>query len=345
MAVGLVLAVAVEPGPGPASGGPGWRGLVMVLSPAAPDDLTRNALARVSGELAAAPFQVIPATIDPAVDLMTQVETAGDELAAVAAFAIRPEPGSERVTIWVSNRISRTTTMQMMQIHKGEGGGDRAAARLAVEAVELVRASLPGLWPEPRSSPTAVTAPSSAPDAEALPPTALKDRRAMLDIGAGLLQELGDAPTVVVPRLALLFGRPDGIGFRLSASGLGPGAEVTRAEGTARIERLAITLALVRLFRSSGVVQPLISLGLGLHHLRARGTSPMPALAHDRQLYSALVAAGSGLAVRLGSRVSLVVEIEALLFWPQASVQVGSAEAADFSGLTVFSHAGLLATF
>ena len=119
----------------------------MVLVPPIDDDVTRNALARVSGELAAAPFKTITRPIEPDRDVMAQIETAGSEQSATAAFALvrDREPGSSRVTIWVSNRISGTTTMQRMQVEGGDV--DRAAARLAVETVELVRASLAGLWP------------------------------------------------------------------------------------------------------------------------------------------------------------------------------------------------------
>src|ERR1041384_8120327 len=122
-----------------------WRGLVVVLVPPVDDAVTRNALARISGELAAAPFKTITAAIDPDRDVMAQVESAGSDQSATAALAIGRdrEPGSTRVTIWVSNRISGTMTMERMQVEGGDV--DRAAARLAVESVELVRASLAGL--------------------------------------------------------------------------------------------------------------------------------------------------------------------------------------------------------
>ena len=148
MAIALAeSAAAALPLPTPS---PHWRGLVVVLVPPIGDDVMRNALARVSGELAAAPFKTVTAPIDPDGDVMSQVESAGTEQAATAAFAIvrDRDPGSRRVTIWVSNRVSGTTTMQRMQV---EGGNvDRAAARLAVETVELVRASLAELWPSRR---------------------------------------------------------------------------------------------------------------------------------------------------------------------------------------------------
>src|SRR3954469_12787615 len=73
-----------------------WRGLVVVLVSPVDDAVTRNALARISGELAAAPFKTITAAIDPDRDVMAQVESAGSEQSATAAFAIvrDRDPGS-----------------------------------------------------------------------------------------------------------------------------------------------------------------------------------------------------------------------------------------------------------
>ena len=174
----------------------------------------RNALARVSGELAAAPFKTITAPIDPDGDIMAQIESAGNDRAATAAFAIvrDRDPGSGRVTVWVSNRVSGMTTVERMHV---EGGNvDRAAARLAVETVELVRASLAELWPSP-PAPTVQAERSSS-------------RRAVRASGAlracGRLRparDFGGAPGFWAPQITASYGRPGGIGVRVSASGLG----------------------------------------------------------------------------------------------------------------------------
>ena len=64
-----------------------WRGLVLVLSPPAEDELTRNATLRIAGEFGAALFQVVTRPMEPGVDLMVQIERAGTDLSPVAAFA------------------------------------------------------------------------------------------------------------------------------------------------------------------------------------------------------------------------------------------------------------------
>jgi hypothetical protein len=336
MAVALAETAAAVP---VSETAPRWRGLVVVLVPPINDDVMRNALARVSGELAAAPFKTITAPVDPEGDVMSQVETAGMDQAATAAFAIvrDRDPRSGRVTIWVSNRVTGTTTMQRMQV---EGGNvDRAAARLAVETVELVRASLAGLWPSPAPPrpPEKIAAPPPPP-----PPPA----RLSLAATAGRLNDFGDAPSFWAPQIAASYGRRGRVGVRVSVSGLGTGADVSTSSGSARIERAMMTLGLTRTFRAERVVQPTLAIGGGVQHLSAHGTSVVsPALAHDPDAFSALASASAGVAIALGGGVAVVAEAEVLMFWPTQKIQIDRTDAATFDRPSLFTRAGLLATF
>jgi hypothetical protein len=321
---------------------PQWRGLVVVLVPPIDDDVTRNALARVSGELAAAPFRTITKTFDPDRDVMAQVEAASSDQAATAAFALvrDRDPGSSRVTIWVSNRITGTTSMQRMQV---EGGNvDRAAARLAVETVELVRASLAGLWPSPAAettSPAAVEKPAS--------PPASRHARLALAVGVGLITNFGDVPSTWAPQIAVSYGRPAGIAVRLFASGLGPGATLQAPDmGSGRLERALVTLGLVRTFRSDRTVQPLIGIAAGVHHLSAQGTmSAAGQHLHDLDAYRAVGTASVGVGFALSPRVAIMAEADVLMIWPPVDIRVGYSDVATFDRPSLFTHAGLLANF
>lgn len=334
MALALAESSAAVPVQGPA---PHWRGLVVVLVPPIDDDVMRNALARVSGELAAAPFKTVTTSLLPDGDVMAQVENAGSEQAVTAAFAIvrDREPGSDRVTIWVSNRVSGTTTMQRMQVQGGNV--DRGAARLAVETVELVRASLAGLWPTPPPPPPAETIEKPATE---------RGARLTLAVGVGLVSDLGDAPDFWAPQIAASYGRPAGIGVRLSASGLGPGASVSATMGSARIDRAMATVGLVRSFRADHVVQPTIGLAVGVHHFSAHGTAPAtPELAYNPSGFSALGSASAGVALAFTTRVAVLIEADVLMFLPPQTVQIGNTDVAKFDRPNVFTHAGLLAAF
>jgi hypothetical protein len=326
-----------------------WRGLVLVLSPPIEDELTRNAMVRIAGEFGAALFQVVTRPIEPGVDLMAQIDHAGSELSPVAAFAIVPDPeeGSAGVAVWVSNRLTRTTTVQRVQIRAGNG--DRAAAQLAVETVDLVRASLPGLWP------LDVTARAAAPRAEGelassssstFSSPASVARRLRLAVGVGLFADVDSVPASWAPEIALSYGRLDEVALRVSLAGLGSGVDVTSSDGSgARLQRALLSLGVVRLFRADSSLQPILSAAVGLHHLGAQGTGAPAEREHATSAFSALLSAGGGVALALGAHLALTAEAEAMLIWPSVMVQVGTANVAQLNRPSVFAHAGLLATF
>ncbi len=112
-----------------------------------------------------------------------------------------------------------------------------------------------------------------APPVMAEAPPAPKEPRIAIDVGVGAIQDFGDAPSFVVPRLAVSVGRPSAIGLRLAVSGLGPSADVTRADGVAQMGRLVMTLELVRFFRAGRLLQPLVAVGAGWQDVRVKGVS------------------------------------------------------------------------
>ena len=329
------LALANSPATTPKGGAtPSWRGLVVVLASPADDDVARNALARITGELAAAPFQTITLPIDPDVDVLSQVEAAGDEQSATATFAIVRDRdlGSSRVTIWVSSRVTGTTTIRRLAV---EGGNvDRSAMRMAVESVELIRASLAGLWPSPpvpKPPETFTHAPPPGPGVA-------------VALSVGRMTDFGDAPAFWAPQLAASWGRPDGIGVRLTVSGFGPGADVSSQAGSVHIARALGAFGLVRSFRSDRTVQPSFGIAAGVQRLAVHGTSP-PQLAHDASAFSGLAMATLGIAVALGARVAAVAEADATIVWPASKVRIAGADVAVFDGPSLFPHLGLRATF
>jgi len=329
----IALATAAAPVP-KVEATPAWRGLVVVLVSPTDDDVTRNALARITGELAAARFRTMTPPIDLDRDMLSQIETAADEQSATAAFAIvrDRDPGSDRVTIWVSSRVTGTTTVRRLLVQGGTF--DRSATRLAVESVELIRASLAGLWPSPPVS--------RGP--ETLMPEAAPGPRVALALSVGRMTAFGDAPGFWTPQLAASWGRPDRVGVRLTVAALGPGADVSSDMGSAHIGRAFATLGLVRSFGIDRMVQPTLGIAAGVHRLAVHGTSP-PQLAHDPSAFSAVATASAGIAVALGARLAAVAEADITMLWPPAKVRIGDADVAAFDRPSLFTHLGLRATF
>jgi hypothetical protein len=158
------------------------------------------------------------------------------------------------------------------------------------------------------------------------------------------MTDFGRAPGFWAPQLAASWGRPDGIGVRLTASGFGPGADISSDLGSAHVGRAFVTLGLVRSLRTDRTVQPTFGVAAGVHHLAVHGTSP-PQLAHDPSALSALAMASVGIAVAFGPRVAAVAEADTAIVWPAAKVRIGGADVATFEGPSLFLHLGLRATF
>jgi hypothetical protein len=326
-----------------ASGSSAARGLVVVLVPDVQDEITRNAMARISGELAAAPFTVVTQRVDPATDLLTQLENTGKELDPAAAFAIVREgptagapvgPGS--VAVWVSNRITHTTTVQRVAIQSGDVDG--AAAHLAVEAVELVRASMPGLWPG--SPPVAEGEPSP-------PVRTAVESRLQVAVGIDVSRDFSSGPTFWAPMVGVSYGHADGLRVRLSLEGLGPGADVTAAGGSggARLERAAGKLGIVRAFRTNRTFQPVVSLAVGAQMLVAQGTGAPSNRVRRETAWSGLGAAGFGGQIALGAHLAIAAEAQLVLLFPDAVVQADTTNVAHLERLTFNADVGLVARF
>jgi hypothetical protein len=242
---------------------------------------------------------------------------------------------------------------------RNESCAEMARAMALATAIQIDLLAIPDQVPPEKPAADAKGAIARIPDAKppivppippvvAEPPApaqAPKERRIAVELGGGAIQDFGDAPIFVVPRIAVTVGRPSAIDVRLAVSGLGPAPDVTRAEGTAQMERFVMTLELVRLFRPGRTIQPLLAAGAGWQDVRVKGISADVSRDHDGQVISGLVTASGGLAFALATRLSVVVEIETLLFWPSVTVEVGTSQAAHLDGAAVFAHGGLLARF
>lgn len=253
---------------------------------------------------------------------------ASDEWEGERTFSSRNESCAQ-----MARAMALATAIQIQLLARFE---TVAPAKSAVEA-------------PPPAPPAAAIEPVLAPPVAAVSvaPPAAKEPVLAVNVGAGVIEDFGNSPAFVVPRIAVSLGRPSALGVRLAVSGLGPGAKVTVPEGVAELDRFVMTLELIRFFRSGRIVQPLLAVGAGWQMVRAHGTSAMPALAaaHEGRVFSGLVVASGGVAFSLATRLSIVAEVEALFFSPAVTVQVASAEAAHLDGASLFAHGGLLARF
>lgn len=344
----LLLAIAGDgvagavPQPEPLAKAQPSRGLVIILRPADFDELTRTALSRVTGELNAAEFQTTLVTLDPAQDPTSQVETVASESRAVAAFAIAHigEPAGRTIAIWVSDRVGGRTSILRMAIQGDDISHD--AAVLAVNAIELIRVSLAGLWPAP--PPPAAPAPEAD---QAVKPSL----RPLITVGLGIAtqQDVGlQFPSFqLMGSLMAMVTWPRGLGLRVQLSGLGPALTLTEKYGTAKLHRELASLGLTWTFLRRQQLQSLVAISAGVAHLSGEGAAadPTRAAAHSGTAWSALGSAGIAAAVRVAKGFWLAAELDGIAAIPPPVIRIANADSKPLFRPGVLLDVGLHVCF
>jgi hypothetical protein len=321
------------------------RGLVIVLRPsdADADELTRTALARVTGELTAARFQVTVLPLDPNLDPTPQVESAAPESQPVAAFAIARVTDAKRdtIAIWVSDRLGRRTTISRIAMRGDNISQD--AEVLAIEAIELIRVSIAGLWPTPAR--TQATQLMGGGTSTQPAPASANGPEFSLGLGIAMLVDIGLPSPQWMGSINGMLMWPRGLAARARLSGLGPALTLSGDYGTAMVHRELATLGVAWVFWRHERVQSLISVAMGAEHLTADGAAADPARARTASAWSALGMAGIGAAVRWGAGISLGAEVNAVVTAPPVNLRIADTDTKPFSRPGVLVNVGLQVAF
>jgi hypothetical protein len=327
----------------PPAGAAGSR--VVLLRSGSGEALPRQAETLLAAELRASGFEVVSRERTPGLDLRADIETAAGVLRpiAVLAIAVRGGAGAE---IWLSDRVTGKLVIRLADAADGD-----AAASLALRAVELLRGSLLEITVESPAGP------APPPDVARFVASTAPGHRAWfveglgLSIGAAVFGTPASLGPTYAPALRLSYGGRQRICLRLSV--LGPGsvgqARVHDGEallGTARVHQDLFLLEALLAFRREARVQPFLSLGGGLHHVRVSGTGGSPLFPGTQGAsLGAALDAGAGLAVRLGNRAGLVLEAHALGTLPATDIGVADQRAARVGPFTAVGALGLVTSF
>ena len=332
----------------PSAAGDRYR--VVVLTPPITDEVTTGAVARVRGELTAAGFDVHEIPRDPSADVRDVLETIGRDLDPIATFAIirgAGTGGGGAADIWVNDRLAGRSVIQSVHLASPATDPERAAAVLAVQAVELLKASLAQYWVAPAvSAPAPPPRPRAEPLAGAEPSTPHVAMGFTAEAGVGWLDSVGAVGAVWEPIVRLAYGGRGGWAARHSFGGLGSETELRGPTGGAQLQQAAGTLEALRSFRVAEHAQLFASAGAGVYHLRMVGTGTGLWLGTGlTSTWAALAVAGAGLALPFGARFAMLVEGQALVAVPSPVVRIGGNDAGRAAMPALLASAGLLGRF
>ncbi|HEX6274561.1 MAG TPA: hypothetical protein VFZ53_16070, partial [Polyangiaceae bacterium] len=260
-----------------------YRHRVVLLEQPNADEASSEVLARVRGELTAAGFEVV---LLPAVDGDPAVvsETVGRELSPAAVIFVLEKPAEgtdpQRIELWLSDRLSRRTFVQSLPVQADEGG--RGYRRLAIQAVELLKARLAELQ---LSSPPDPPPPPPPPPPEPPPPPPPPPKEpgvgGRIAAGAALLQGFEGIGASVAPRLrggatipaGAVGGAPFVVDLGATLVALASGQVIRTEGGEARVEQGLGTVDVGLRFDRGGILQPVLSASVGAYTVSVEGTT------------------------------------------------------------------------
>lgn len=349
LAAGLASFVAMAPKPALADGP---SRTVVVLQMRSTDEVTTEASARVQGELEAAGFRVVLLPSDRA-NAEHDVETAGDDLSPLGAFAIfaRSEEGGTVAEIWVSDRLRQKTVIQRASLPAAHH--ERQSEILAVRAVELLRASFAESWMQPKppaaSTPPPEPKPPEGPIGRSNPVSAVGPARPTafaagvgIGVGIGMLDGWRDSAPLWVPAARVGYGWESGLRIGAAFHGLGPAMTLDASAGTAKVEEQIATADVVKTWWPHWPVVPFVCGGIGAQHIHVSGSASAPYAGETADDWALVTDAGLGAAVPLGGSFSVVIETRAVLAWPPTVVRIAQGDAGFFGAPSVLVDAGIL---
>lgn len=350
--VGTFTAAAALPAAAAAAEVDPARRRVVLLRPADDDDTTVEALARVRGELTAALFEVVEVAPPVGMDFPTALQTVGRDMEAMATFGIvrntAPLSADQAIhEVWVHNRLEEKTIIQRRRISRNDPS--RGAVVLAVQAVELLKASLSQFWvTAPPATPPSVQL-SAKPAPEPAPPPAVEARPpyflsgVAVQAGVGWLQSFRDLGAVWQPVAKVSVVGAGGMGVRLTLSGLGTKSQAEAASvGTARIDQKAALLELVKVFGRGRRLQMLTGAGGGVGMVQVDGAGVSPFTGRSEVRWSLLTGAGVAAMFVVHRRLALIAGLAAYLAWPHAMIRIDTTEVGQIGWPAVMLDAAVV---
>jgi hypothetical protein len=317
----------------------------VLLNPLAPDETTFEAITRVRGELNAAGFDVVPVPHRGGAEPRDELESASRDVGALAGFAIVRSDTGDTAEILVLDRLRGKVFDQRMAFDRRTPR--RAAAVLAVGAVELLKASLAEFWLSPSSQPPAplVDKPPPTVVVREPPPPPPAQPRVGIEAGAAVLTHLGSMGTVASPLLKVSYRATHLFSVRAAISSVGIQSSIEGSAGSALLGQELATLDAVFMWPEESSVHAVASAGVGAYHLRVQGVGNGSTHGLTNGSWSAALVPGLGGQADLTSHIALSGEAQILFALPPPIVRIGVDEFGPAGRPSLVISAGVTGNF
>lgn len=334
-----------------------YRHRVVVVEPAS-DDGASEVRARLRGELRAAGFDVIALPAPSSGEPREVSDTTARDLhpAAVLLVASTPNTGGPGTgEIWLSDRLLRRTFVLKFSLNTSEPSRD--AARVAVQAVEILKADLAELAltreeeppPPPEPPPPAPPIPEIEPAPPAREPAGFEPR---VEAGIGVLQGFSGLSAALTPVVRLGLRLPEAwlgegapaLDVMLSCAAFGGELRKQRPAGEARVKQTLGTFAIATRFAPEHVAQPFLFVSSGVYGVRVDGLDTR-GVSRSADTWSAVSGGGGGLFVQPTKGIALVMSGELLAAWSRTLVNIAEQRVASAGAPVLLLSAGVAGVF
>ncbi len=297
---------------------------VVLIRPADHAPWSEEVLTRAAGELRAAGFIPVVVDAEPAEEVRSTFRRADPSAIAVIAVV------SSVAEVWIDDRLTGKISIRPSQ---PPGASPRAASDVAIEAVELLRASLIELTVRSREAFATKEPPKAA---VAFAEAALADRpgrdgndtddRASgpLRFGVGPAAFLGFDPLSVhlAPLFSAAVTADIGLGGHVRFVGPGAGADLEAPGGAVSWTPWVLAAGPIYEARVGSRWMARGSLDAGLFHLTAQGDLASPARSRGGSTLDAAFLAGGALGFAVSEHTFITLGLEILVTAPPPTVEV-----------------------
>ncbi|HEY5955970.1 MAG TPA: hypothetical protein VIV60_05430 [Polyangiaceae bacterium] len=314
---------------------------VVVVRPSNPSAQATETLTLLHGELVSVGLEDStierPAASSPAAtDLRSWLEQLEGERDAVAVIEMLGDDGVSAVDVWVRKSSGRfEVTRVAVDPHTAN-----ASARLAIRAIEALRASLmeadfaARYHRDERPKQRASTQPPQAPQ----PPQPLQPpqpaaatgghERFRLELGAALLMSPGGVGPAILPTLRADWAlRPTWL-VQAAIAAFGSDPKVTTTTGSARVGRETMLVGGCYRFWTDQAFWPFFSLAVGAMHTSVEGQPGSAMDSHIANQWSLLTDAGLGAMMRFYRFYHLALSGHVQVAEPRITIHFGEPAAA-----------------
>jgi hypothetical protein len=308
---------------------------VVLVEPANPASAMGEALVRIRGELVSAGFDVhivsVQAAEKPDGESRTWLERLAVHRGADAVVAMIGEREPDSVEVWVVDKVTGKSVVRRVPFRPLSA---RAPETLAIQAIELLRASFVEIELSVRGSPSE-GAPAPPPEVVRFVGMEGKSERVErlgIEIGAAAVTGFDRLGPAVMPVLRLNWAIRPWLLAHATTAGLGTRASVKDVVGSARVAQQFFALGVSYRFREGKRVRPFLSLSSGLLHTSAEGeTGSVEYEGQHPERWSLLFDGGLGLGLGLPDRWQLSLAAHAQMAQPYPAVRFADSVVATTS--------------